>query len=79
MSQKTGTKNTVILVTSVTPRIRDILMSIYVHEELNFIKRLRNLIIMELKRSEALPNVLRALNFDLEMDYNEFENIYWKP
>ena len=70
MSQKTGTKNTVILATRVTPRIKDILMSIYVHEGLNFIKRLRNMIIMEL-RSEALPNVLRALNFDLEMDYNE--------
>jgi hypothetical protein len=71
MSQKTGTKNTVILATRVTPRIKDILMSIYVHEGLNFIKRLRNLIIMEPKRSEALPNVLRAPIFDLEMDYNE--------
>ena len=68
MPQKTGTPKTVLLATRVTPRIRDIVVQMSAREGLNVSEWLRNLIIMELKRSEALPNVLRAPNFDLEMD-----------
>jgi len=71
MPQKTGTPKTVLLATRVTPRIRDIVVQMSAREGLNVSEWLRNLIIMELKRSEALPNVLRAPNFDLEMDDNE--------
>ena len=71
MPQKTGTPKTVLLATRVTPRIRDIVVQMSAREGLNVSEWLRNLIIMELKRSEALPNVLRAPNFDLEMDDDE--------
>ncbi len=68
MPQKTGTPKTVLLATRVTPRIRDIVVSMAVREGLNVSEWMRNLIIMELKRSEALPNFIRAPTFDLEMD-----------
>ena len=71
MPQKTGTPKTVLLATRVTPRIRDIVVQMSAREGLNVSEWLRNLIIIELKRSEALPNVLRAPNFDLEMDDDE--------
>jgi hypothetical protein len=59
---------TVLLATRVTPRIRDIVVQMATHEGLNVREWLRNLIIMELKNSEALPNVLRAPTFELEMN-----------
>ena len=68
MTQKTGIPKTVLLATSVTPRIRDIVVQMAAREWLNVSEWLRNLIIMELKRAEALPNVLRAPSFELEMD-----------
>jgi len=68
MPQKTGTPKTVLLATRVTPRIRDIVVQMASREGLNVSEWLRNLIIIELKRSEALPTVLRAPTFDFEVD-----------
>ncbi len=71
MPQKSGTPKSVLLATRVTPRIRDIVVQMAAREGLNVSEWLRNLIIMELKKSEALPNVLRVPNLDLELDDHE--------
>lgn len=71
MRQKTGTPKNVLLATRVTPRIRDIVVQMAQHEGLNVSEWMRNLIVSELKRNDALPNVIRAPNFQLELDDNE--------
>jgi hypothetical protein len=71
MPQKTGTPKTVLLATRVTPRIRDIILQMASREGLNTSEWLRNLIILELKKSEALPNILREPSLDVEKDDNE--------
>lgn len=71
MPQKSGTPKNVLLATRVTPRIRDIVVQMSHREGLNVSEWLRNLIINELKRNEALPNVIRASNLKLELDENE--------
>lgn len=68
MPRKSGNTKSVLLATRVTPRIRDIVVQMARREGLNVSEWLRNLIIMELKRAEALPNVLSAPNFDLDLD-----------
>ncbi|MFH2111129.1 MAG: hypothetical protein ABIJ47_07730 [Candidatus Bathyarchaeota archaeon] len=68
MPQKSGTPKNVLLATRVTPRIRDIVVQMAHREGLNTSEWLRNLIIGELKRNEALPNVIRAPNLKLEFD-----------
>jgi len=55
MPQKTGIPKTVLLATRVTPRIRDIVVQMATREGLNVSEWLRNLIILELKRAEAIP------------------------
>jgi len=71
MPQKSGTPKNVLLATRVTPRIRDIVVQMSQREGLNVSEWLRNLIIGELKRNEALPNVIRAPNLKLELDEDE--------
>lgn len=71
MPQKYGTPKNVLLATRVTPRIRDIVVQMSQREGLNVSEWLRNLIIGELKRNEALPNVIRAPNLKLELDEDE--------
>jgi len=68
MPQKSGTPKNVLLATRVTPRIRDIVVQMAHREGLNTSEWLRNLIINELKRNEALPNVIKAPNFKLELE-----------
>ncbi|HEX9915491.1 MAG TPA: hypothetical protein VGB32_11275 [Candidatus Bathyarchaeia archaeon] len=68
MPQKSGTPKNVLLATRVTPRIRDIVVQMSQREGLNVSEWLRNLIIGELKRNEALPNVIRAPNLKLEFE-----------
>ncbi|MBT7347764.1 hypothetical protein HN807_11850 [Candidatus Bathyarchaeota archaeon] len=60
-----------LLATRVTPRIRDIVVQMAQREGLNVSEWMRNLIIMELKRAEALPNVLRAPIIRMELDDDE--------
>lgn len=71
MPRKTGTPKTVLLATRVTPRIRDIVVQMAHREGFNVSEWLRNLIISELKRNEALPSVLRSPDFKLELDEDE--------
>ena len=71
MPQKTGTPKTVLLATRVTPRIRDIVVQMAHRKGLNVSEWLRNLIISELKRNEALPSVLLSPDFGLELDEDE--------
>ena len=71
MPQNTGTPKNMLLATRVTPRIRDIVVQMAQREGLNVSEWMRNLIIMELKRAEALPNVLRAPNIRMELDDDE--------
>jgi hypothetical protein len=71
MPKKSGTPKTVLLATRVTPRIRDIVVQMASREGLNTSEWLRNLIIIELKKGEALPNVIREPNIGLELDDNE--------
>jgi hypothetical protein len=68
MPQKSGTPKNMLLATRVTPRIRDIVVQMAQREGLNTSEWLRNLIIGELKRNEALPNVIRAPNLKLEFE-----------
>jgi len=71
LPQKRGTPKTVLLATRVTPRIRDIVVQMAHREGLNVSEWLRNLIIGELKRNEALPTLLRSPDFRLELDEDE--------
>ena len=71
MPQKTGTPKTMLLATRVTPKIRDIVVQMAHREGFNVSEWLRNLIISELKRNEALPSVLRSPDFKLELDEDE--------
>jgi len=71
LPRKTGTPKTVLLATRVTPRIRDIVVQMAHREGFNVSEWLRNLIISELKRNEALPSVLRSPDFKLELDEDE--------
>ena len=71
MPRKTGSPKNVLLATRVTPRIRDIVVQMAHREGLNVSEWMRNLIIMELKRAEALPSVLRAPNYALELEDDE--------
>jgi hypothetical protein len=71
MPRKTGTPKNMLLATRVTPRIRDIVVQMAQREGLNVSEWMRNLIIMELKRAEALPNVLRAPILRMELNDDE--------
>jgi len=71
LPRKTGTPKTVLLATRVTPRIRDIVVQMAHREGLNVSELLRNLIISELKKNEALPSVILSPDFRLELDEDE--------
>jgi hypothetical protein len=71
MPKKTGTPKTVLLATRVTPRIRDIVVQMAHREGLNISEWMRNLIIGELKRAEALPSILRSPMYRLEVEDDE--------
>ena len=71
MPQKTRTPKNMLLATRVTPRIQDIVIQMAQREGLNVSEWMRNLIIMELKRAEALPSVLNGLNLRMELDDDE--------
>ena len=71
MPHKTGTPKNMLLATRVTPRIQDIVVQMAQREGLNVSEWMRNLIIMELKRAEALPSVLNEPNFLMELDDDE--------
>jgi len=69
--KKTGSPKNVLLATRVTPAIRDIVEQMSHREGLNVSEWLRNLIILELKRSQALPSTLRSPDLKLEIEDDE--------
>lgn len=71
MPQKTGTPKNMLLATRVTPKVQDIVVQMAQREGLNVSEWMRNLIIMELKRAEALPSVLNEPNLLMELDDDE--------
>ncbi len=60
-----------LLATRVTPAIRDIVEQMAHREGLNVSEWLRNLIIVELKRSQALPTTIRSPDLSLELEDDE--------
>jgi len=75
MPQKSGNRKSVMLATRVMPRIRDIVVQMAYREGLNTSEWLRNLVIDELTRKDALPTVLREPNFKLEINEDERESV----
>ena len=71
MPKKTSSPKNVLLATRVTPGIRDIVVQMSQREGLNVSEWLRNLIILELKRSQALPTTIRSPDLNLELDDDE--------
>jgi hypothetical protein len=69
--KRTGSPKNVLLATRVTPAIRDIVEQMSHREGLNVSEWLRNLIILELKRSQALPTTIRSPDLSLELDDDE--------
>jgi hypothetical protein len=59
MPNKSGVPKNVLLATRVTPHIMDIVVQMAHREGLNTSEWLRSLIISELKKNGALPNVIR--------------------
>ncbi|MFA5869706.1 MAG: hypothetical protein WC941_08415 [Candidatus Bathyarchaeia archaeon] len=68
MPKKTGSPKNVLLATRVTPMIRDIVEQMSRREGLNVSEWMRNLIITELKRSQALPTTIRSPDLELDKD-----------
>lgn len=68
MPRNTSNPKTVLLATRVTPRIKAIVEQMAIREGLSMSEWLRNLIVLELKKSEALPSVLKIPEYDLVLD-----------
>jgi len=61
----------VLIATRVTPKIKNIIAQMAYREGLSVSEWLRNLIVVELKKNEALPMINRNSNFDIESFNNE--------
>ena len=57
MPRKSSNPKTVLIATRVTPRIKKIISQMAYREGLSVSEWLRNLIVVELKRNEALPSI----------------------
>jgi hypothetical protein len=71
MPKRRGQNKEVILATRVTPRIKEIVMSMADREGLSISEWLRSLIINELKNNKALPKILQMPEIELGNGYNE--------
>jgi hypothetical protein len=70
MPRNSSNPKTVLLATRVTPKIKAIVEQMAIREGLSVSEWLRNLIVMELKKSEALPSVLKIPEYDMVIDLN---------
>lgn len=61
----------VLLATRVTPKIKAIVEQMALREGLSVSEWLRNLVVLELKNSEALPSILRIPEYDLVIDLDK--------
>jgi len=70
MPRNSSNPKTVLLATRITPKIKAIVEQMAIREGLSVSEWLRNLIVMELKKSEALPSVLKIPEYDMIIDLN---------
>ena len=72
MPRKSLNPKTVLIATRVTPQIKEIIAQMAYREGLSVSEWLRNLIVVELKKNEALPRISRIPeNFDIDLINNE--------
>lgn len=68
MPRNSSNPKSVLLATRVTPKIKAIVEQMAIREGLSVSEWLRNLIVVELKESEALPSILKIPEYGLEID-----------
>ena len=66
MPRKSAHPKTVLIATRVTPRIKAIIEQMAIREGLSVSEWLRNLIVVELKKNEALPAILKMPEYTIE-------------
>jgi hypothetical protein len=71
MPRKSSNPKTVLIATRVTPKIKGIMTQMAHREGLSVSEWLRNLIVMELKKNDALPLIHRLSEYDLKMEIRE--------
>lgn len=73
MPRKSSNPKTVLIATRVTPKIKEIIARMAYREGLSVSEWLRNLIVVELKRNEALPMINRIPENFIEIDQRGYE------
>ena len=73
MPRKSSNPKTVLIATRVTPEIKNIIAQMSYREGLSVSEWLRNLIVVELKKNEALPMIQRPHEYSLELKQLEYE------
>ena len=73
MPRKSSNPKTVLIATRVTPKIKEIIARMAYREGLSVSEWQRNLIVVELKRNEALPMINRISENFIEIDQRGYE------
>jgi hypothetical protein len=73
MPRKSSNPKTVLIATRVTPRIKNIISQMAYREGLNVSEWLRNLIVVELKKNEALPSINNIPEGAIDIDSIDYE------
>ena len=73
MPRKSSNPKTVLIATRVTPKIKKIIAQMAYREGLSVSEWLRNLIVVELKKNEALPTFNRAAADFIDLDAIDYE------
>lgn len=71
MPRKSSNPKTVLIATRVTPKIKIIIAQMAYREGLSVSEWLRNLIVVELKKNEALPRISRIPENFIDLTNNE--------
>jgi len=74
MPRKSSNPKIVLIATRVTPKIKSIIAQMAYREGLSVSEWLRNLIVVELKRNEALPKINRIPEI-FDIDINDHEKV----
>jgi len=73
MPRKSSNPKTVLIATRVTPKIKKIIAQMAYREGLSVSEWLRNLIVVELKKNEALPTINRIQEDIINIDPIDYE------
>jgi len=73
MPRKSSNPKTVLIATRVTPKIKKIIVQMAYREGLSVSEWLRNLIVVELKKNEALPTINRVSEDFIEIDPIDYD------